>query len=118
MQPTGISVVSGKDKGFMFVYPVSGRYHHVTLRRLVFFQYTVCSRRTVRHSFSQLAKVESKHSVIKIGIICQRTCYANKAGENSSFIFTVCVKSVPCYHFKLVYVVLQMAVKEFLENRF
>ena len=39
---------------------------------------------------------------------------ANQAGENSSFIFTVCVKSVPRYHFKLAYVILQMAVKEFL----
>ena len=29
---------------------------------------------------------------------------ANAAGENSSFIFTVCVKSVPLYHFKLAYV--------------
>ena len=36
---------------------------------------------------------------------------ANAAGENSSVIFTVCVKSVPRYHFKLAYVVLHMAVK-------
>ena len=49
----------------------------------------------------------------------QRTCYANQAGENSSFIFTVCVKSVPLYHFKLAYVVLQMApVEEFFETHF
>ena len=48
----------------------------------------------------------------------QRTCEANAAGENSSFIFTVCVKSVPRYHFKLAYVVLQMAVKEFFETHF
>ena len=27
--------------------------------------------------------------------------------------FLVCVKSVPRYHFKLAYVILQMAVKEF-----
>ena len=40
----------------------------------------------------------------------QRTCEVNKAGENSSFIFTVFVKSVPRYHFKLAYVVLQMAI--------
>ena len=39
-------------------------------------------------------------------------------GENSSFIFTVCVKSVPRYPFELAYVVLQMAVKEFFENHF
>ena len=43
----------------------------------------------------------------------KRTCEANPAGENSSFIFTICVKSVPPYHFKLTYVVLHMAVKEF-----
>ena len=38
-----------------------------------------------------------------------RTCEANQAGENSSFIFSVCVKSVPLYHFKFAYVVLDMA---------
>ena len=27
------------------------------------------------------------------------TCEANPAGEDSSFIFTFCVKSVPLYHF-------------------
>ena len=31
----------------------------------------------------------------------QKTCEANAAGENSSFIFTVSVKPVPLYHFKL-----------------
>ena len=45
----------------------------------------------------------------------KRTCKANAAGENSSFIFTVCAKSVPLNHFKLAYVILQMAVKEFLK---
>ena len=49
----------------------------------------------------------------------KRTCEAKAlAGENSSFIFTVCVKSVPRYHFKLAYVILQMAVKEFFETHF
>ena len=48
----------------------------------------------------------------------QRTCEANPAGENSSFIFAVCVKSVPLYHFKLAYIVLPMAVKEFFETHF
>ena len=48
----------------------------------------------------------------------QRTCEANAASENSSFIVTVCVKSVPRYHFQLTYVVLQMAVKEFFETQF
>ena len=39
------------------------------------------------------------------------TCEANPAGENSSFIFTVCAESVPLYHFKLGHVVLLIAVK-------
>ena len=43
---------------------------------------------------------------------------ANPASENSSLIFTVCVKSVQLYRFKLVYVVLRMAVKEFFESHF
>ena len=49
-----------------------------------------------------------------------RTCEPNPAGENSSFIFTVGVKSVPLYHFKLAYVVIYMAVsvKEFFETHF
>ena len=46
------------------------------------------------------------------------TCEANPAGENSSFIFTVCVKSVPLNHFKLAYIVLLMAVKEFFKTHF
>ena len=46
----------------------------------------------------------------------KRTYEANPVGENSSFIFTVCVKSVPLYHFKLAYVVLRMAVKEFFKT--
>ena len=45
----------------------------------------------------------------------KRACKANPAGENSLFIFTVCVKSVPLYHFKFAYVVLHTAVKEFLK---
>ena len=43
---------------------------------------------------------------------------ANAAGEDSSFTFTVCVKSVPLDHFKLAYVILHMAVKEFFETHF
>ena len=45
-------------------------------------------------------------------------CEANPAGENSSFIFTACVKSVPLYCFWLCCVVLHMAVKEFFERIF
>ena len=48
----------------------------------------------------------------------ERTCEAYTAGENSYFIFTVCVKSVPLYHFKLTYVFLHMATKEFFETHF
>ena len=33
----------------------------------------------------------------------ERTCEANPASENSSFIFTVCVKSVSLCHFKHAY---------------
>ena len=39
-------------------------------------------------------------------------CEANPAGENSSFIFTVCVKSVPLYHFKLAYIQLSKNVSK------
>ena len=48
----------------------------------------------------------------------KRTCEANQVSENSSFIFTVCVKSVQLYHFKLAYVVLHMAVRKFFETHF
>ena len=48
----------------------------------------------------------------------QRTCEANPEGDSSSFIFAVCVKSIPLYHFKLAYVVLHMAVKEFFGSPF
>ena len=46
------------------------------------------------------------------------SCEANAAGENSASVLTVGVKSVPPYHFKLAYVVLQMAIKEFFETHF
>ena len=50
----------------------------------------------------------------------EKTCEANPAGENISLIFTVCIKSVPLYYFKLVYVVLHMVVmiKEFFGTHF
>ena len=48
----------------------------------------------------------------------ERSCEANTAGESSSFIFTVCIKSAPLYHFKLAYAVLHMAIKEFFETHF
>ena len=35
-----------------------------------------------------------------------------------SFIFTVCVRSVLRYHFKLAYVILQTTVKEFFKTHF
>ena len=46
----------------------------------------------------------------------KRTCEANPVGENSSFIFTVCVKSVPPYPLKFAYEVLHISVKEFFLN--
>ena len=48
----------------------------------------------------------------------QMKCEANPAGKNSSFIFTVCVKSVPFYHFKLASVVTDMAFKKFFKTHF
>ena len=33
-------------------------------------------------------------------------------------LFLQCVKSVPRYHFKLAFVILQMTVKEFFETHF
>ena len=50
--------------------------------------------------------------------IRKRTCEAYPAGENSLFILTAGVKSVPLYHFKLPYAVLHMDVKEFFETNF
>ena len=41
-----------------------------------------------------------------------------KRVKNSSFIFTLGVRSVPHYHFKLAYVILQMAVKKFSKLTF
>ena len=55
-----------------------------------------------------LGRIKENKSLVSMP---KRTCEANEVDENSSFIFTVCVKSVPLYHFKLAYVVLQMAVK-------
>ena len=43
----------------------------------------------------------------------ERTCEANAAGENSSFIFTVRVKSVPLCHFKLAHVLYIWLSKNF-----
>ena len=70
----------------------------------------------------QLRRMQTIVSKVNL-VICevsglQRTCEFNAAGENSSFIFTVGVKSVPRYHFKLAYSVLQMAVKEVFEAHF
>ena len=48
----------------------------------------------------------------------KKTCEANSAGENSSFILRVCVKSVPFYHFKDAYIVLHMTIKDFFETHF
>ena len=41
----------------------------------------------------------------------QMKCEANPEGDNSSFIFPVCLKSVSIYYIRLAYVVMHMAVK-------
>ena len=53
---------------------------------------------------------------MKQNTFLQRTCQANPAGENSSLIFTVSVKSVPLYNFKITYAVPHMAVKQFSQK--
>ena len=53
----------------------------------------------------------------KLGCLPKRTCEANPAGKVAHSFFTVYVKSVPLYHFKLACVVLHMAVKEFFEKK-
>ena len=58
------------------------------------------------------------YMIINSIIRFQRTREADAAGENSSLTFTVCVKSVALYHFKLAYVLLRMAVKEVFETHF
>ena len=55
----------------------------------------------------------SKAKISHRGLPDQRTCEANAADENISFIFTVGVKSVPVYQVKLACVVLHMAGKDF-----
>ena len=49
-------------------------------------------------------------------LVLKGPCEANPLGENSLFIFTVCVKSVPLYDFKPDHVVLHMTVKEFFKT--
>ena len=44
------------------------------------------------------------------------TCQVNAMGENSSFIFTCYVKTVPVYNFKLGWVVPHPSVKEFFKT--
>ena len=51
------------------------------------------------------------------GICCVMETKPNQVGENSSFTLA-CVKSVARYHFKLAYVILQMAVKELFKTHF
>ena len=48
-------------------YNAVGVINHITLRRLILFQCTACSCRTVRRSFSQPVKVAPKHYVVKMG---------------------------------------------------
>ena len=59
-----------------------------------------------------------KLSVSNPAIEKRKTCGADPAGENSSFISTGCVKSVLSNHFKFFYVILHMTIEEFFKNRF
>ena len=71
----------------------------------------------IDQSFMTSLEVKCQFSKLLLYHNClERTNEANAVGENSSFIVTVCVKSVPIYHFKLAYVVLHMAVKEVFET--
>ena len=84
-------------------------------RRTAFKTYTSLSRKESQLLNLFLAfylKTRRRHNTAK------KTCEANPAGENSSFILTVFVKSVPLYHFKCAYVILHMAVKKFFETHF
>ena len=48
----------------------------------------------------------------------KKACEANPVGENSSFVFKICVESVPLHHFKFAYADLNVAVKDFSETHF
>ena len=82
------------------------------------FRHDIANDATVLLLCFFLEPFQQIHKTTNVPLI-QRTCYkANQASENSSFIFTVCVRSVLRYHFKLAYVILQVAVKEFFETDF
>ena len=61
---------------------------------------------------------QKAHNVKSCEKAVKRACEANATGENSSFIFTICVISVPLDYFKLTYVGLHMDIKEFFETPF
>ena len=66
----------------------------------------------VKHLYGFEKKSPNNGQILEFhNLRMQRTCQANPAGESSSFIFTVFVKSVRLYHLKLAYVVLHVAVK-------
>ena len=48
----------------------------------------------------------------------QKTCEANRMGENSSFIFKCYLKTVPVYNFQLVWVVLHPMSENFSRQLF
>ena len=85
--------------------------------RFSFIQRMFYQRIVLRETFSPFRSAKKVLILFRCSLQ-QRTCEANPAGENSSFIFTVGVKSVPLYHFMLAYVVLHTAVKEFFESHF
>ena len=73
---------------------------------------SVC--KTLRHHFEATVLFKSSEN----WHIRSSDCKANPEDKNSSVIFTISVKSVLLYNFKLAYVVLHMAVKEFFRTHF
>ena len=81
--------------------------------------FSICSLKPFWSFISSFSlKNQLKFLKTVFGPISNCSLKANAAVENSSFIFTICIKSVPLYHFKLGYVVLHMAVKEFFQTHF
>ena len=72
-------------------------------------RYVMNNRRSLG-CFTQAGNTSRR--LLLIQLFLQRTCEANPAGENSSSILTVCVKSIPLYHVKVGYVVLHIRLSK------
>ena len=90
---------------------------HFENRRVLYFLYCKEDKdsgtlNSIRLQSTSWVDYYYRKTFLQVGISLdnsQRTCEANPAGEKSSFIFKVCVKYVPLYHFRLAYLVLHMA---------